>query len=214
MIELDDLKNIWKDKNRLQYRPATIHRRRFANCWTEDQRISLTDCVKPAARNRYVLPCLLLIACVPVLFQIQRWPFCAWLFWPVSLFPIWSTTLKKIQSFNNSFLQRRHQISRRLAIININPTGKYLKIYFWGSLLLTPVSGFLSGFCHPIRNESTRVFAVYFDVSVPLRFWWFYLLPYCWPCCPYPVMKWWYVINCTGNIWKIKDCLKELEETE
>jgi len=105
-----------------------------------------------------------------------------------------------------------HQDIKSSLELLITQLEKYLNIYFWGSLLLTPISGFLSGFA-VLYEMKALGFLVYFDVfssatlSMILSFALLLTLV------SYPIMKW-YIRKLYGqHVEKLKDCLKELNES-
>ena len=113
--------------------------------------------------------------------------------------------IKKFFSYNQN-------IKSSLQLL-ISQLERYLSIYFWGSLLLTPISGFLSGFAILYEMKALG-FLLYFDVfssstlSMILSFALLLTL------ISYPIMKW-YIRKLYGQyLEKLKDCLKELQEVE
>lgn len=124
------------------------------------------------------------------------------------LFHLLYTKIQRAQTL--FFLHQDIKTSLQALVVQLE---KYLSIYFWGSLLLTPVSGFLSGFAILYQMKALG-FLVYFDafssatLSMILSFALLLTL------ISYPVMKW-YVRKLYGqHLEKLKDCLKELEEAE
>ncbi len=212
MIELEDLKNIWKDKI-----DSNIDRQRL-----EQEKIrellshTSTNIIDRLRKNLQIeiamfFACLLLIAGVPFYFNNKEVTILCILVLVFIFIPYFIYYIQKYRELKRFFSYHQDiKTSLQALVVQLE---KYLSIYFWGSLLLTPVSGFLSGFAILYQMKALG-FLVYFDafssatLSMILSFALLLTL------ISYPVMKW-YVRKLYGqHLEKLKDCLKELEEAE
>lgn len=212
MIELDDLRHIWKDKidsnidnqHMEQEKIRALLNRKSTNIIDKLRKNLLLEIAMFCF-------CLLLIACVPVYFKSKEVTLLCVIVITVIFIPYLIYYLKKYREFRQFFSYNQNIKSSLKALIA--QLEKYLKIYFWGSLLLTPISGFLSGFAILYEMKALG-FLLYFDVfssatlSMILSFALLLTL------ISYPIMKW-YIRKLYGqHLEKLKDCLKELEEFE
>ena len=212
MIELDDLKNKWKDKIDSNIDLQHVEQEKIRELLNRRS----TNIIDRLRKNLLLeigmfCLCLLLIACVPFYFKSREVTILCMIVLTGIFIPYLIYYLKKYREFQQFFSYNEDIKSSLKALIA--QLEKYLKIYFWGSLLLTPVSGFLSGFAILYEMKALG-FLLYFDVfssSTLLMILSFALLL---TLLSYPVMKW-YVRKLYGqHLEKLKDCLKELEETE
>ena len=155
--------------------------------------------------------CLLLIACVPLYLRSREVSvLCALviglIFLPYLIYYIKKyRELKKFFSYNDSI-----KSSLQALILQLE---KYLNIYFWGSLLLTPVSVFLAGFVILYEMKALG-FLLYFDIFNSATFSLLLSFALLLTLISYPVMKW-YIRKLYGqHLEKLKECLKELEEIQ
>ncbi|MFN8295459.1 MAG: hypothetical protein U0T69_04650 [Chitinophagales bacterium] len=212
MIELDDLRHIWKDKIDSNIDKQHMEQEKIRELLNRKS----TNIIDKLRKNLLLeicmfCFCLLLVACVPFYFKSREVTLLCLIVIFVIFIPYLVYYLKKYREFQQFFSYNQNIKSSLKALIA--QLEKYLKIYFWGSLLLTPVSGFLSGFAILYEMKALG-FLLYFDIfssatlSMILSFALLLTL------ISYPVMKW-YVRKLYGqHLEKLKDCLKELEEFE
>lgn len=211
MIELEDLKNIWKDNIDSKIDAQRLEQDKIKALLSQQS----TNIIDKLRRNLKIeialfFICLVLIACVPLYFTNKEVTIlCAvvlvFIFIPYFIYYIRKyRELKRFYSYDRDIKTSLKELVTQLE--------KYLNIYFWGSLLLTPISGFLSGFAILYQMKALG-FLVYFDafssgtLSLILSFALLLTL------ISYPVMKW-YIRKLYGqHLEKLKGCLKELEET-
>ena len=212
MIDLDDLKHIWKDKI-----DTTIDKQHMEQEKIRELLNRKSSNIIDRLRKNLLIEiclffiCLLLIACVPFYFHSNEVTILcliviALIFTPYLIYYIKKyRELKKFFSYNSSI-----KASLQALILQLE---KYLHFYFWGSLLLTPVSVFLSGFVILYEMKALG-YLLYFDIfnfsilSMLLSFALMLTL------ISYPIMKW-YIRKLYGqHLEKLRDCLKELEEIE
>lgn len=212
MIELDDLRHIWKDKIDSNIDKQHMEQEKIRELLNRKS----TNIIDKLRKNLLLeicmfCFCLLLVACVPFYFKSREVTLLCLIVISVIFIPYLIYYLKKYREFQQFFSYNQNIKSSLKALIA--QLEKYLKIYFWGSLLLTPVSGFLSGFAILYEMKALG-FLLYFDIfssatlSMILSFALLLTL------ISYPVMKW-YIRKLYGqHLEKLKDCLKELEEFE
>lgn len=212
MIELDDLRHIWKDKIDSNIDKQHMEQEKIRELLNRKS----TNIIDKLRKNLLLeicmfCFCLLLVACVPFYFKSREVTLLCLIVISVIFIPYLIYYLKKYREFQQFFSYNQNIKSSLKALIA--QLEKYLKIYFWGSLLLTPVSGFLSGFAILYEMKALG-FLLYFDIfssatlSMILSFALLLTL------ITYPVMKW-YVRKLYGqHLEKLKDCLRELEEFE
>jgi hypothetical protein len=212
MIELDDLRHIWKDKI-----DSNIDKQRMeAEKIRELLSRKSTGIIDKLRKNLLMeigmfALCLLLIACVPFYFKSKEVTLLCGLVICVIFIPYLVYYIKKYMELKKFFSYSSSiKVSLQALILQLE---KYLNIYFWGSLLLTPVSVFLSGFAILYEMKALG-FLLYFDMfnsatlSLLLSFALLLTLV------SYPIMKW-YIRKLYGqHLENLKGCLKELEEIE
>jgi hypothetical protein len=211
MIELEDLKNIWKDNIDSNIDRQRLEQDKIRELLSQ-QSASIIDKLRRNLQLEIVMffICLVLIASVPFYFSNKEVTLlCAvvlvFIFIPYFIYYIKKyLEIKRFYSYHQDIKTSLKQVIAQME--------KYLNIYFWGSLLLTPVSGFISGLAILYEMKALG-FLVYFDafssgtLSVVLSFALLLTL------ISYPVMKW-YIRKLYGqHLEKLKSCLKELEET-
>lgn len=212
MIELDDLKNIWSSNIEKDIGNEAVElekirellKRKSGNIIEKLRKNLLMEIV-------LFFVCLLLIMCVPFYFNSSEVSILCFIVIAIIFIPYLIYYIKKYKELKK-FFSYHENIKSNLELL-IAQLEKYLSIYFWGSLLLTPVSGFLSGFAILYEMKALG-FLLYFDVfsystlSMILSFALFLTL------LSYPIMKW-YIRKLYGqHLERLKDCLKELSETE
>jgi len=210
MIELDDLKNIWSSNIENDIGKQSVEQEKIRTL-LKNKSTNIIDKVRTNLLREIIMfcVCLLLVACVPVYLQTKEVFILCAIIVVVIFIPYLIYYLKKYRELKR-FFSYNENMKHSLQLL-IQQLEKYLSIYFWGSLLLTPVSGFL--LCFVILYEMKALgFLLYFDVyssatlSMILSFALLLTLV------SYPVMKW-YIRKLYGqHLEKLKDCLKELEE--
>lgn len=211
MIELDDLKNIWSSNIEKDIGNEAVElekirellKRKSGNIIEKLRKNLLMEIV-------LFFVCLLLIMCVPFYFNSNEVSILCFIVIAIIFIPYLIYYIKKYKELKK-FYSYHENIKSNLQLL-IAQLEKYLSIYFWGSLLLTPVSGFLSGFAILYEMKALG-FLLYFDIfsystlSMILSFALFLTL------LSYPIMKW-YIRKLYGqHLERLKDCLKELLET-
>ena len=212
MIELEDLKNIWSSKIENDIGQQSIEKEKIRDLLNK-RSTNIIDKLRKNLLLEIIMfcVCLLLIACVTIYLHTKEINILfviviAFIFIPYLIYYIKKyRELKKFFSFNQDI-----KSSLQSLIIQLE---KYLKIYFLGSILLTPIYVFLSGFAILYEMKALG-FLLYFDVfssatlSMILSFALLLTL------LSYPIMKW-YIRKLYGqHLEKLKDCLKELNEAE
>lgn len=210
MIELDDLRHIWKDKIESNIDKQRVEQGKIRELLKRRS----TGIIEILQRNLLMeitlfALCLILIASVAFYLHSREVSLLcslviALIFVPYLIYYIKKyRELKKFFSYNDSI-----KSSLEALILQLE---KYLNIYFWGSLLLTPVSVFLAGFVI-LYEMKAMGFLLYFDMfnsatlSILMSFALLLTL------FSYPVMKW-YIRKLYGqHLDRLKQCLKELEE--
>lgn len=212
MIELEDLKNIWKDNIDSNINKQHIEQEKIRELLNRRS----TNIIDKLRKNLLMeiaafCFCLLLVGCVPIYFHSKEVTLLCGIVIAVVFIPYLIYYIKKYNELKKFFSY--HQNIKTSLRALIEQLEKYLSIYFWGSLLLTPISGFLSGFAILYEMKALG-FLLYFDVfssatlSMILSFALLLTL------ISYPIMKW-YIRKLYGqHLEKLKDCLKELEEVE
>jgi hypothetical protein len=208
MTELEDLKNIWTKTIEKDIGQQVVEQEKI-RALLNKKSTNIIDRVRKNLFGEIVMfcVCLLLVACVPFYFNSKEvTTICivivCFIFIPYLIYYIKKyNELKKFFSYNQDIKTSLQSLITQLE--------KYLNIYFWGSLLLTPISGFLSGYAILYEMKALG-FLLYFDVfssatlSMILSFALLLTLV------SYPVMKW-YIRKLYGqHLEKLKDCLKEL----
>ena len=212
MIELDDLKNIWSSNIESDIGKQSIEQEKIRTL-LKSKSTNIIDKVRTNLLREIIMfcVCLLLVACVPVYLQTKEVFILCVIIVAVIFIPYLIYYLKKYHELKRFFSYNENMKSSLQQLIQ--QLEKYLSIYFWGSLLLTPVSGF--SMCYVTLYEMKALgFLLYFDVyssatlSMILSFALLLTL------ISYPVMKW-YIRKLYGqHLEKLKGCLKELEEAE
>ncbi len=212
MIELDDLKHIWKDNIDSNIDKQNMERGKIQEMLNRRSTNIIDKLRKNLLREIFMFCfCLVLIACVPFYFHSKEVTVLCIVVLAVIFIPYLIYYIKKYRELKR-FFSFNQNIKSSLKLL-ISQLEKYLSIYFWGSLLLTPVSGFLSGFAILYEMKALG-FLLYFDVfgsatlSIILSFALLLTL------LSYPLMKW-YIRKLYGQyLENLKDCLKELEEVK
>jgi hypothetical protein len=212
MIELEDLKSIWSNKIEKDIGQQKVEQEKI-RLLLNKKSTNIIDRVRKNLLGEIIMfcICLVLVACVPFYFHSKEVSILCAVVVVVIFIPYLVYYIKKYSELKR-FFSYNENIKSSLQLL-ITQLEKYLNIYFWGSLLLTPVSGFLSGFAILYEMKALG-FLLYFDVfssatlSLILSFALLLTL------LSYPVMKW-YIRKLYGqHLEKLKDCLKELEEAE
>lgn len=210
MIDLEELKHLWKDNI-----DSSVHRQQVNS---EEIKTLLkaksANIIDRLLQNLRIeigvfMICLLLIACVPFYFHAREVSivcllvigliFIPYLFYYIKKY----RELKKFYSYSASMKSHLEMMIAQLE--------KYLKIYFWGSIFLTPVTGFLSAFAILYQMKALG-FLLYFDTFNYGILSYMLLFSLLLTLLSYPVMKW-YIRKLYGqHLEKLKDCLKELNE--
>lgn len=212
MIELDELKNIWNDKIDSSISKQHIKQEKILELLSRRSESIIDKLLKNLLFEIILFfVCLLLIAVVPFYFKSKEVTFLCLVIIVFIFIPYLIYYVKKYRELKQFYSYNKDVKSSLSALIT--QLEKYLNIYFWGSLLLTPFSGFLSGFAILYEMKALG-FLLYFDVfssaTISLILSFALLLTLL----SYPVMKW-YIRKLYGqHLEKLKDCLKELEEVE
>lgn len=211
MTELEDLKNIWSKTIEKDVGQQVVEQEKI-RALLNKKSTNIIDRVRKNLFGEIVLffVCLLLVASVPVFLRTKEVFILCSLLIVVIFIPYLIYYIKKYNELRK-FFSYHQDIKSSLQLV-ISQLEKYLNIYFWGSLLLTPVSGFLLGFAILYEMKALG-FLIYFDVfssatlSMILSFALLLTLV------SYPIMKW-YIRKLYGqHVEKLKDCLKELNES-
>lgn len=212
MIELDDLKNIWSSNIEHDIGKQTLEKENI-KALLRHKSVSIIDKLR---RNLLLeiamfFVCLLLIAGVPFYFKSKEIAIICIVVILFTFVPYLFYYIKKYKELQR-FFSYHENIKSNLELLIVQ-LEKYLNIYFWGSLLLTPISGFLSGYAILYELKALG-FLLYFDMfnsgtlTIILSFALLLTL------LSYPIMKW-YIRKFYGQyLEKLKDCLKELQEIE
>lgn len=212
MIELEDLKNIWSSKIENDIGKQTIEQEKI-RALLKKKSTSIIDKLRKNLLGEIIMfcVCLVLVACVPIYLQTKEVFIICALIITLIFVPYLIYYVKKYNELKR-FFSYNQNIKSSLQLL-ISQLEKYLNIYFWGSLLLTPISGFLLGFAILYEMKALG-FLIYFDafssanLSLILSFALLLTL------LSYPIMKW-YIRKLYGqHLEKLKDCLKELNEIE
>jgi hypothetical protein len=211
MTELEELKNIWSKTIEKDVGQQVVEQEKI-RALLNKKSTNIIDRVRKNLFGEIVLffVCLLLVASVPVFLRTKEVFILCSLLIVVIFIPYLIYYIKKYNELRK-FFSYHQDIKSSLQLV-ISQLEKYLNIYFWGSLLLTPVSGFLLGFAILYEMKALG-FLIYFDVfssatlSMILSFALLLTL------ISYPVMKW-YIRKLYGqHVEKLKDCLRELNES-
>lgn len=212
MIELERLKNIWSSNIEDDIGKQTIEQEKIRALLSKKS-TSIIDKLRKNLLGEIIMfcVCLVLVACVPIYLQTKEVVLICALIIALIFIPYLIYYLKKYNELKR-FFSYNQNIKSNLQLL-ISQLEKYLNIYFWGSLLLTPISGFLLGFAILYEMKALG-FLIYFDafssanLSLILSFALLLTL------LSYPLMKW-YIRKLYGqHLEKLKDCLRELEEME
>jgi hypothetical protein len=211
MIELEDLKCIWSNKIEKDIGQQKVEQEKI-RLLLNKKSTNIIDRVRKNLLGEIVMfcICLVLVACVPFYFHSKEVSILCVVVIAVIFIPYLIYYIKKYSELKR-FFSYNENIKSSLQLL-ITQLEKYLNLYFWGSFLLTPVSGFLSGFAILYEMKALG-FLLYFDVfssaTISLILSFALLLTLL----SYPVMKW-YIRKLYGqHLEKLKDCLKELNET-
>jgi hypothetical protein len=211
MTELEDLKNIWSKTIEKDVGQQVVEQEKI-RALLNKKSTNIIDRVRKNLFGEIVMfcVCLLLVACVPFYLRTKEIIILCVAVVGLVFIPYLIYYIKKYLELKRFFSY--HQDIKSSLELLITQLEKYLNIYFWGSLLLTPISGFLSGFA-VLYEMKALGFLVYFDVfssatlSMILSFALLLTL------ISYPIMKW-YIRKLYGqHVEKLKDCLKELNES-
>ncbi len=211
MTELEDLKNIWSKTIEKDVGQQVVEQEKI-RALLNKKSTNIIDRVRKNLFGEIVMfcVCLLLVACVPFYLRTKEIIILCVAVVGLVFIPYLIYYIKKYLELKRFFSY--HQDIKSSLELLITQLEKYLNIYFWGSLLLTPISGFLSGFA-VLYEMKALGFLVYFDVfssatlSMILSFALLLTLV------SYPIMKW-YIRKLYGqHVEKLKDCLKELNES-
>jgi hypothetical protein len=211
MTELEDLKNIWSKTIEKDVGQQVVEQEKI-RALLNKKSTNIIDRVRKNLFGEIVMfcVCLFLIIAVTLYLHSKEIIILCFIVIAVVFIPYLLYYLKKYNELSKFFSY--HQDIKSSLQLLITQLEKYLKIYFWGSLLLTPIYGFLS--CFSILYEMKALgFLIYFDVfssatlSMILSFALLLTL------ISYPIMKW-YIRKLYGqHVEKLKDCLKELNES-
>ena len=210
MIELDDLKNIWSSNIENDIGKHAIEQEKIRELLKRRS----TNIIEKLRKNLLLeicmfFVCLLLIACVPLYFKSKEVTLLCGIVIGVVFMPYLIYYIKKYTELKK-FFSYNQNIKSNLQLL-IAQLEKYLSIYFWGSLLLTPISGFLSGFAILYEMKALG-FLLYFDVFSSATLSMIISFALLLTLLSYPIMKW-YIRKLYGqHLEKLKDCLKELQE--
>ena len=208
MIELEDLKNIWSIKIKNDIGQQTIEKEKI-RLFLKKKSTSIIDKLRKNLLGEIImfLVCLILVACVPVYFQTKEIAIICALIIGFIFVPYLIYYLKKYNELKK-FFSYNQNIKSSLQLL-ISQLEKYLNIYFWGSLLLTPISGFLLGFAILYEMKALG-FLIYVDVFSSANLALILSFALLLTILSYPIMKW-YIKKLYGqHLEKLKDCLKEL----
>ena len=208
MIELENLKNIWSSKIENDISQQTIEQEKI-RLLLNKKSTSIIDKLRKNLLGEIIMfcVCLVLVACVPVYLQTKEVVIICTLIIAFIFIPYLFYYLKKYNELKR-FFSYNQNIKSSLQLL-ISQLEKYLNIYFWGSLLLTPVSGFLLGFAILYEMKALG-FLIYVDVFSPANLSLILSFALLLTLLSYPIMKW-YIRKLYGQyLVKLKDCLKEL----
>lgn len=210
MTELEDLKNIWSSNIEKDIGQQVVEQDKI-RALLNKKSTNIIDRVRKNLFGEIILffICLILVASVPIYLQTKQVLIVCTLIIVLIFIPYLVYYLKKYQELKR-FFSYNQDIKSSLQML-IKQLEKYINIYFWGSLLLTPISGFLLGFAILYEMKALG-FLIYFNafssttLSMILSFALLLTL------ISYPIMKW-YIRKLYGqHLEKLKDCLRELEE--
>jgi hypothetical protein len=212
MVELENLKDIWK-----QHIDPTIDKQNIEKSEIERLLKGRSTSILEKLKRNLLLEiamfgvCLLLVAAVPFYFNSKPVTILfvvavVFIFIPYFIYYIKKyNELKRFSVFHNDI-----KTSLQSLILQLE---KFLKIYFYGSLLLAPFSVFISALACLYEMKALG-FLLFFDefsketLSLILSCALFFTL------LSYPVLKW-YIRKLYGqHIETLKAYLKELEEVE
>jgi hypothetical protein len=155
--------------------------------------------------------CLVLIGIVPFYFKSKEVTALSLILIAIIFAPYFVYYIKKYIELKKFFpYESSIKTSLEALIVQLE---KYLNIYFWGSLLLTPVSVLLSGFAILYEMKALG-FLLYFEVFNAGTLFMLLSFALLLTLMSYPVMKW-YIRKLYGqHLEKLKQCLKELHEVK
>lgn len=210
MMELEDLKNIWKEKIDEDINNNNIAQAQIKEL-LKQQSSSIIDKLRRNLLWEIIgfCICLILVLFIPFFFKTMAIELlCAAIV--VTIFiPYLIYYVKKYRELQR-FTSYHHDIKTNLKYL-ILQMEKYLKIYFWGSLLLTPLTVFLSGFIILYEIKALG-FLLYFDAFHPSILSTLLSFSLLITLVSYPLMKW-YIRKLYGQLLeKLKTCLWEMEE--
>lgn len=208
MVELENLKDIWKqqiDQNMDKQNIGKIELERLL----KGRSTSILEKLKRNLLLEIALfaVCLVLVAAVPFYFHSKPVSVLCVLAIVIIFIPYLVYYIKKYNELNRFFVFH-NDIKTSLESL-IQQLEKYLKIYFYGSLLLSPFAVFISALACLYEMKALG-YLVYFDefskptLSLILSFALLFTL------ISYPILKW-YIRKLYGqHLEKLKDCLNEL----
>lgn len=208
MTELEDLKNIWSKNivddvvkdNLEQAQIRTMLQNKSSNIIEKIRKNVLMEIV-------LFFVCLMLIASVAIYFKNKEITILSAIVMVFIFLPYLFYYFKKYQEIKNS-MSYDNDIKTNLQNM-IAFLQKYLDVYFWGSLLLTPITGILAGYAILYEMKAFG-FLLYFDVFSKPVFVSILSFGLLLTLISYPMMKW-YIHKLYGqHLEKLKECLKEL----
>jgi|GEM_PF-1595186 len=211
-MELDELKNIWSDNIENDIQNQAIEKSKIQEM-LKRKSSSIIEKLRRSLLLEIALfsICLVLIAAVPIYFQNKEVTLLCLAVIVFMFIPYFVYYYKKYKELAH-FSSYHQDVKTNLKLL-ITQLEKYLNIYFWGSLLLTPISGFFSGFAvlyelkalghllyFDIFNAATLAIIMSFALLLTLI--------------SYPIMKW-YIKKLYGRyLDNLRDCLNELSIDE
>lgn len=211
MTELEDLKNIWSKTIEKDVGQQVVEQEKI-RALLNKKSTNIIDRVRKNLFGEIVLffICLLLVASVPVFLRTKEVIVLCIAVICIIFIPYLIYYIKKYNELKR-FFSYNQDIKTSLGLLIIQ-LDKYLNIYFWGSLLLTPISGFLSGFAILYEMKALG-FLIYFDVFSSATLSMIVSFALLLTLISYPIMKW-YIRKLYGqHVEKLKDCLRELNES-
>ncbi|HNE50685.1 MAG TPA: hypothetical protein PKM51_05930 [Chitinophagales bacterium] len=212
MMELEDLKNIWKDKIDEDINAKHIAQAQISTLLNQ-RSTSIIDKLRKNLLWEIVgfCLCLFIVICIPFFFPTITIVFLCVTIVAVVFLPYLVYYVKKYRELQQ-FSSYHQDLKTNLTQL-ILQMEKYLKIYFWGSLLLTPLTVFLSGFIILYEIKALG-FLLYFDTFHPSILSTLLSLALLITLISYPTMKW-YIRKMYGrHLEKLKKCLQEIEEIQ
>lgn len=208
MVELDDLKNIWSKnitndvvKNNLEQEQIRLLLKNKSN-----------DIIEKIRKNVLIeivlfFVCLCIITMVTIYFNNKEVTVLSGIVIGFIFIPYLFYYIKKYREIkNNLFYHQDIKTNLQNMIVLLQ---KYLNIYFYGSLLLTPITGVLSGYAILYEMKALG-FLLYFDMFNKAVFIGILAFAALLSLLSYPLMKW-YIHKLYGqHLEKLKDCLNEL----